>query len=102
MELLFYKHFSSSSIVGVSEGAPVDPPQTENVGMCLDLLDNLPVRAGEGEVGIVPVLVELPHLGDHIRLVNTHPETQCLIIRCFLRISEYAKLVLIDLKVVTN
>ena len=77
----------------------VDPPHTENVGMCLD---NLPVRAGEGEVGIIPVLVELPHLGDHIRLVNTHPETQCLIIRCFLRISEYVKLLLIGLKVVTN
>ena len=61
-----------------SKGKPIlnfsvypDPPHTEDEGVCFD---DFPVGAGDAEVPLVPVLVELPQLGHHMGLVNAHPE----------------------------
>ena len=59
-----------------SKGKPilnfsVYPPHTEDEGVCFD---DFPVGAGDAEVPLVPVLVELPQLGHHMGLVNAHPE----------------------------
>ena len=58
------------------------PPHTENDGMCFD---DFPLEAGEAEVPLPPLLVELPQLSYHIGLVNAHPEVQDLINCCLAR-----------------